>query len=120
MSFKTWISSIRANRKESQEITNAGQTIGPKKPCGLQSLLAVPFALAFVGLLAAIQPAAADELNLTVLTNLINSFIGLITPITNLIIAIVPMWFVIIIVGFIMGLLAAILGMITKGMKFGK
>jgi len=64
-----------------------------------------------------VQQAAA-EINLSVITETINAFIGLIDPITSLVIAIVPLWFVIMILGFIMGLLGAILALIKSGMKF--
>lgn len=72
----------------------------------------VPFALAFMFMIVAIQPASAESINLTVISDVINSFIGLITPITNLVVSIVPLWFIMEILAFIMGLLAAILGMI--------
>lgn len=62
-------------------------------------------------------PAWAIDINLSVITDVINAFIDLITPITNLLIAIVPLWFIVQILGFIMGLLAAILAMIKFGTK---
>jgi hypothetical protein len=57
-------------------------------------------------------PAMAAEMNLTVISDVIGAFIGILEPITNLIIAIVPLWFILQILGFIMGLMAAVLGMI--------
>jgi len=70
----------------------------------------------FLAMIAMVPPAAAVDFNLTVITEVINAFIGLLTPITNLIIAIVPLWFILEILAFIMALLAAVLAMI----KFGK
>jgi len=113
MPILTSIRNFRANRKIEQEKTNAGQTTIPKARSWVPTL-AVPFALAFM--LIAIQPAAAATINLTVISDVINGFIEIITPITNLVIAIVPLWFVMQILGFVMGLLAAILAMI----KFSK
>jgi len=115
MSILTSIRNFRANRMIEQEKTNAGQTTVPKARSWVPTL-AVPFALALMFMLIAIQPAAAATINLTVISDVINGFIEIITPITNLVIAIVPLWFVMQILGFIMGLLAAILAMI----KFGK
>lgn len=78
------------------------------------AMWAIPFAFALV---LAVQPVSA-EINLSVITETVNAFIGLIEPITSLVIAIVPLWFVIMILGFIMGLLAAILNLIQSGMRF--
>ena len=115
MSIMTKIQNFRAARKEQQEINNASESAAPKTR-SWTPVLGVPFALAFMFMLVAIQPAAAVSINLTVISDVINSFIDLITPITNLVVAIVPLWFIMQILAFIMGLLAAILGMI----KFGK
>ncbi|MDD5189309.1 MAG: hypothetical protein PHF57_13975 [Methanoregula sp.] len=68
---------------------------------------------AVFGILAA--PAMAADINLTVISDVINAFIGILTPITNLIIAIVPLWFVLQILAFIMGLMGAVLAMIKFG-----
>ncbi|MFA4859173.1 MAG: hypothetical protein WC598_00310 [Methanoregula sp.] len=114
----TAIENFRSNRKVEQEKINAGQTTAPARS-GLVKMLGIPFALAFVFMLNAIEPASAEvDVNLSVITNVINAFVGLISPITNLVIAIVPLWFVIMILGFVMGLLGAILALIKSGMKF--
>ncbi len=77
----------------------------------LGHMLAVTLGISAVfGILAA--PAMAVEMNLTVISDVINAFIGILSPITNLIIAIVPLWFILQILAFIMGLMAAVLGMI--------
>jgi len=70
-----------------------------------------------LALISMVPPAAAVDVNLSVITDVINAFIGLLEPITNLIIAIVPLWFILAILGFIMGLLATVLGMIKIGGK---
>ncbi len=62
-------------------------------------------------------PAMAVDINLTVISDVINAFIGILEPITNLIIAIVPLWFVLQILAFIMGLMGAVLAMIKFGSK---
>lgn len=82
----------------------------------LQALAVWAISLVLAGTLMVQQVAA--EINLSVITETVNAFIGLIQPITDLVIAIVPLWFVIMILGFIMGLLAAILNLIQSGMKF--
>lgn len=117
MSLMTSIQNFRMNWKVSQEKSNAGQTVQKTKSTGLPFAV-VPFALAFVFALSALAPRASAEINLSVITETINAFIGLISPITDLIVAIVPLWFVIMILGFIMGLLGAILALIKDGMKF--
>lgn len=70
-----------------------------------------------LALIAMVPPAAAVTVNLSVITDVINAFIGLLEPITNLIIAIVPLWFILSILSFIMGLLATVLAMIKIGNK---
>jgi hypothetical protein len=70
---------------------------------------------AVFGILAA--PAMAVDINLTVISDVINAFIGILEPITNLIIAIVPLWFVLQILAFIMGLMGAVLAMIKFGSR---
>lgn len=115
MSVLTAIQNFRTQRKVSQEKHNAGQTAQPKTKSPGLPFLAIPFALAFMFMLIAIAPAEAATINLTPITDLVNSFITLIEPITNLVIAIVPLWFVMQILGFIMGLLAAVLAMINFG-----
>jgi len=117
MSLRTWINELRFNRAVKQETTNAAAT-SPRVGT-IARALTVPFALAFVFMLAAlaVQPVAALDINLSVIIDVINAFIDLITPITNLLIAIIPLWFIIEILGFIMGLLTAILAMITFGKK---
>jgi hypothetical protein len=74
-------------------------------------------AFMFLLMLVGVPAVSAVSFNLTVIEDVINAFIGLISPITNLIIAIVPLWFIIEILGFIMGLLVAILAMIKLGKK---
>jgi hypothetical protein len=73
-------------------------------------------ALAIFGIVAVasvlIAAPVAAEINLSVITEVINAFIDIIDPIVNLVVAIVPLWFIMQILGFIMGLLAAILAMI--------
>ena len=111
MSLLTSIQNFRTARKEKQEINNASQP-AQTKARSWAPVLGVPFALAFMFMLVAIQPAAAVDINLTAITDIINAFISIITPLTNLVIAIVPLWFVMQILAFIMGLIAAILAMI--------
>lgn len=112
MSILTAIHNFRVTRKVSQEKHNAGETIEPKAR-STGHVFVVPFALAFVFALAALaSPAAAVTINLSVITDVINAFIGVIEPLVNLVIAIIPLWFILEMVGFIMGLLAAILAMI--------
>lgn len=94
--------------------TKTEQMKNKRSPLKALAMWAVPFAFALV---LAVQPVAA-EINLSVITETVNAFIGLIEPITDLVVAIVPLWFVIMILGFIMGLLSAILGLIQNGMKF--
>lgn len=115
MSFKTSMQNWLTSRKIEQEKKNAAPAPATRAP--LRGLFVIPVALAFVFLLVAVAPpAAAVDINLSIISDVINSFIDLIEPITNLIIAIVPLWFIMQILGFIMGLLAAVLAMI----KFGK
>ena len=87
---------------------DAKQETSKRSPLAALATLAVPFVFA---LCLAVQPAAA-EINLSVITEVINAFIDIIDPIVNLVVAIVPLWFIMQILGFIMGLLAAILAMI--------
>lgn len=119
MSILTSIQNFRATRKVSQLKNEAGQT-SEQKPRTWTPVMNAAFVLAFVGLLVSLAgfgaPAAAAEINLTVISDVINAFTGIIEPITNLLISVVPLWFIMQILAFIMGLLAAILGMI----KFGK
>lgn len=114
MSILTSIQNFRTARKEKQEINNASQP-AQTKTRSWAPVLGVPFALAFMFMLLAIQPASAVTINLTVITDVINAFTGIIEPITGLLISIVPLWFIMQILAFIMGLLAAILGMIKFG-----
>lgn len=118
MSFMTKIQNFRADRKVSQETTNAAQTVQTRTRSTGLPVFAVPFALAFVFMLMALVAPVSAEINLSVITETINAFIGLIDPITDLVVAVVPLWFVIMILGFIMGLLGAILALIKNGMKF--
>jgi hypothetical protein len=85
-----------------------------KKPGKRSVMGALAMTLCFAAVfgLAMVQPAAAVTINLSVITDVINAFIGILEPITNLIIAIVPLWFVLQILAFIMGLLTAVLAMI--------
>jgi len=111
MSIMTAIHNFRTNRKIEQEKTNAGQTVQKPRSTGLP-VLAVPFALAFVFMLMALVAPVHAEINLSVITEMINAFIDIIDPIVNLVVAIIPLWFIMQILGFIMGLLAAVLAMI--------
>lgn len=118
MSFKTFIQNLRTDRKIEQEKTNAAPAPAMHRPA--RGLFVIPVALAFVMLLTGLgTPVAAVDINLTIISDVINAFIDLIEPITNLIIAIVPLWFIMQILGFIMGLLAAVLAMIKFGKKSG-
>lgn len=74
----------------------------------------IPFTVSLLFLLcvAAAPAVSAVTFNLSVIEEVITAFIGLISPITDLVIAIVPLWFIMEILGFIMGLLAVVLGMI--------
>lgn len=112
MSIMTAINNFRANRKIEQEKINAGQAVPSRVRSTGLPILAVPFALAFVFMLMALVAPASAEINLTVITDVIDAFVGIIDDILELVIAIVPIWFVMQILGFIMGLLAAILAMI--------
>lgn len=97
--------------KPAEEVKKETQVSKRVRPMAL-----AVFAVSFVFAIAlAIQPASAVEINLTVITDVINAFTGIIEPITNLLISIVPLWFIMQILAFIMGLLAAILGMIKFG-----
>ena len=90
------------------------ETVTHKKKIGFAARLAMPaMALAvFAAVAVLVQPAAAVDINLSVITDVINAFIGIIEPLISLVIAIVPLWFILEILGFIMGVLAAILAMI--------
>lgn len=112
MSFLTAIQNFRANRKMEQEKNNAAAEVQPKARSAGLPFLSVPFALAFVFTLTALAVPASAEINLSVISDVINAFIDIIDPIVNLVVAIVPLWFIMQILGFIMGLLAAILAMI--------
>lgn len=115
MSFMTAIQNFRANRKLEEEKTNAAQDTVPKARNTGLPVFVVPFALAFVFALAALAAPVSAEINLSVITEVINAFIEIIDPIVSLVIAIVPLWFIMQILAFIMGLLAAILAMIRFG-----
>jgi hypothetical protein len=121
MSLKTFMQDAREKRRVAQLKNEAGQTVGNARSANLR-MFGIPVALGFAFLLLSLagiaQPVQAVDINLTAITDTINAFIEVIDPITNLVIAIVPLWFVISIVGFIMGLLAAILIMVKKGMHF--
>ena len=116
MSLMTSIQKFRTNRKIEQEKTNTSQDAPANAKNTGRLFIAPAFALAFVFALAALTVPVSAEINLSVITEVINAFIVVIDPIVNLVIAIVPLWFIMQILGFIMGLLAAILAMI----KFGR
>lgn len=113
MSLLTSIQNFRANRKIAAEKNNAAQTAAPKARNTGLPFLAVPFALAFVFMLMVlVAPPASAEINLSGITEVIDAFIGIVDDILDLVMAILPIWFVMQILSFIMGLLAAILAMI--------
>lgn len=114
MSLMTSIQNFRIKRKIEQEKTNAAQTVQPVRNTGL-SFAIVPFALAFVIALTALAVPVSAEINLSVITEVVNAFIDIIDDLLNLVIAIVPIWFIMQILAFIMGLLGAILAMIKFG-----
>jgi hypothetical protein len=114
MSVMTAIQNFRTSRTVSQEKANVEQATQPRARSTGRPFVGVCFALAFVFALAVLASpvAAADTFNLSIITDVIESFIELLTPITDLVIAIVPLWFILEMIGFIMGLLATILAMI--------
>lgn len=112
MQFMTSIQNFRANRKIEQEKSNAGQTIQKVKSTGLPFAI-VPFALAFVFMLTVLVVPASAEINLSGISEVIDAFVLIIDDILNLVLAIIPIWFVMQILAFIFGLLTAILGMIN-------
>ena len=93
--------------------TVENKTATKRSPLVALATFGIPLAFAVV-LIA--QPVAA-EINLSVITDVVNAFIDIIDDLLNLVIAIVPIWFIMQILAFIMGLLGAILAMIKFGRK---
>lgn len=112
MSVMATIQNFRANRKIEQEKSNAGQTVQKVKNTGLPFAI-VPFALAFMFMLTVLVAPASAEINLSGISEVIDAFVLIIDDILNLVLAIIPIWFVMQILAFIFGLLTAILGMIN-------
>lgn len=111
MSIMAQIQNFRANRKIEQEKSNAGQTFQKVKSTGLPFAI-VPFALAFMFMLTVLVVPVSAEINLSGITEVIDAFVGIIDDILELVLAIIPIWFVMQILAFIFGLLTAILAMI--------
>lgn len=101
---------------ETEPDTVKKETTKKRSPLHALAVFAMVFVFGFALLAVAAPPAQAATINLTVISDVIDSFVGLIEPITTLVISIIPLWFIMQILAFIMGLLAAILAMI----KFGK
>lgn len=112
MSIMATIQNFRTNRRIEQEKSNAGQTIQRVKNTGLPFAI-VPFALAFVFMLTVLVVPASAEINLSGISEVIDAFVLVIDDIMELVLAIIPIWFVMQILAFIFGLLTAILAMIN-------
>ena len=73
-----------------------------------------------LGLAATVSPVAADSMNWTVITEMIDGVSGLMPSVASLVMAVVPVIILLVIVGFLTGLLDGIVDAVKSGMSMMK
>lgn len=92
MSAMTGVRNLRCDRKISQEKTNAIQGLETRTIAGRSMLSTVSVSLAFVFLLVAVTaPASAATFDLSNITELLDSFIGILPKFLDLLIGYAPL-----------------------------